>query len=48
MDSVLDGKLMEAQLASSDDALANLTRELGGSDKGRWGHRTPEPPTHPE
>ena len=29
MDSVLDGKLMEAQLASSDDALANLMRELG-------------------
>jgi hypothetical protein len=31
MDSVLDGKLMEAQLASSDDALANLMRELGGN-----------------
>ena len=27
MDSVLDGKLMEAQLGSSDDALANLMRE---------------------
>jgi hypothetical protein len=28
MDSVLDSKLMEAQLVSSDDALANLMREL--------------------